>query len=90
MSRFRKILFNLAAPALVLASAPAALACAACFGKSDSKLAEGMNWGIASLLIVVVGVLGGVAAFFIFLAKKSAAFAASPNSTPSSSVSESI
>jgi len=30
------------------------LACAACFGKSDSSLAKGMNWGIASLLVVVL------------------------------------
>lgn len=49
-----------------------ALACAACFGQSDSALAVGMNWGIFSLLTVVVCVLGGFAAFFIYLAKRSA------------------
>ena len=48
-------------------------ACAACFGQSDSPLAEGMNMGIFSLLVVVVFVLGGIASFFIYLAKKSAA-----------------
>lgn len=88
MKRFQKILLCLAAPALLLSSSPAARACAACFGKSDSKLAEGMNWGIASLLFVVVSVLGGVAAFFIYLAKKSAALAETSVSAPSSSVSE--
>ena len=49
-----------------------ALACATCFGKTDSKLAEGMNMGIFSLLVVVVCVLGGIASFFVYLAKRSA------------------
>jgi hypothetical protein len=48
------------------------LACAACFGKSDSNLAQGMNWGIFCLLVVVVGVLATLSAFFIFLAKRAA------------------
>ena len=51
-------------------------ACAACFGASDSKLAIGMNWGIFSLLIVVVGVLGTIATFFVYLAKRAAMFPA--------------
>ena len=51
-----------------------AAACAACFGKSDGKQAESMNWGIFSLLAVVVFVLGGIAAFFIFLARRAAMF----------------
>lgn len=45
-------------------------ACSACFGKSDSSLATGMNWGIAALLAVVLSVLTGIAAFFIYLAKR--------------------
>jgi hypothetical protein len=49
-----------------------ALGCAACYGQSDSSLAVGMNWGILSLLAVVLCVLGGIAAFFIYLAKRSA------------------
>ena len=48
------------------------LACAACYGKSDSALAQGMNWGILSLLALVVFVLGGIAAFFVYLAKRAA------------------
>ena len=51
-------------------------ACAACFGASDSKLALGMNWGIFSLLVVVVGVLGTIATFFVYLAKRAAMFSA--------------
>jgi hypothetical protein len=52
------------------------LACAACYGASDSPLAAGMNWGIFSLLAVVVAVLGSIAAFFVFLARKAAAVSA--------------
>jgi heme/copper-type cytochrome/quinol oxidase subunit 2 len=52
--------------------APAAHACATCFGKSDSKLAEGMNWGIFTLLVIVMGVLGAISAFFIFIARRAA------------------
>jgi hypothetical protein len=61
------LMVGLAAPPQVL------LACSACYGQSDSPLAKGMNWGIFSLLGVVVVVLASVATFFIFLAKKSAA-----------------
>jgi hypothetical protein len=34
-----------------------------------------MNWGIFSLLVVVACVLGRIAAFFIFIARKAAAAA---------------
>jgi len=59
------------------------LACAACFGKSDSSLAKGMNWGIASLLVVVICVLGGIASFFIYIARKSAMADVSVAANPS-------
>lgn len=65
-----------------MAAPNSALACAACFGRSDSKLAEGMNWGIFSLLGVVVFVLGGVAAFFVYLAKRAAASARGESAAP--------
>jgi hypothetical protein len=58
--------------ALLLAAAPrGALACAVCFGQSDSELARGMNWGVFVLLLVVLGVLATVASFFVFLARRS-------------------
>ena len=53
--------------------ANAAHACAACFGQSDSPLAQGMNWGIFSLMAVVVSVLGGIASFAVYLMKRAAA-----------------
>ena len=58
----------------LLFSANSVFACAACAGKSDSDLAKGMNWGIFTLLCVVVVVLGGFGAFFIYLVKRSAAY----------------
>ena len=68
--------------AALLALKPAgALACAACYGQSDSPLAKGMSWGIVSLLVIVVGVLGSIAAFFVYLARRSAALNAEPPSS---------
>lgn len=62
---------------LLLAGRPeSVLACAACYGQSDSAMAQGMNWGIFSLLGTAVVVLGCVGTFFVFLAKKSASVAA--------------
>ena len=59
--------------ALAMAATPqSVLACATCFGNSDSDLAKAMNWGILSLLAVVVFVLGGIVAFFIYLARRAA------------------
>ena len=68
---------------LAMAAAPqSVLACATCFGKSDSDLAKAMNWGILSLLAVVVFVLGGIAAFFIYLAKRAAMAAGTETPMP--------
>jgi len=52
-----------------------AFACAACFGQSDSTMAKSANAGIFSLLVVVVAMLVTGASFFIFLARKAAAYA---------------
>ena len=69
----------LVSAALVMASLPrSASACAACFGRSDSKLAQGMNMGILSLLVVVVFVLGGFAAFFVYLVRRSSMIPGTP------------
>jgi hypothetical protein len=59
---------------LAMAIQPQALlACAACYGQSDSPMARGMNWGILSLLGVVVCVLATIATFFVYLGRKAAA-----------------
>ena len=64
----------LAALALVPAWLPlSAAACATCFGQTDSPMAKGMNAGIFLLLGIIGTVLVGVAAFFLYLVKRSAA-----------------
>ena len=74
MNRSRKVRAGMAGLLWLLAlKATPVLACAACAGKSDDLQAQGMNWGIYSLLGVVVMVLGGVGSFFIYLAKRAAA-----------------
>lgn len=45
-------------------------ACAACYGKSDSALAQGMNWGIFTLLGVVLTVLTCILVFFVHIIRK--------------------
>ena len=64
MNRILALLF-------LLAASPAAHACSACFGDPNSSLTKGANMGIAFLLVVIVSVLGGVAGFFVFLARRS-------------------
>ena len=49
-----------------------ARACATCFGESDAPMAEGMNAGIFTLLIVVGGTLAGIATFFIYIIRRGA------------------
>jgi hypothetical protein len=67
---FRKI-FPLAALAAFLPSP--LFACAACYGRSDEPIAVGMNWGIFTLLGVVVPVLACFLFFFVHLIRKSEA-----------------
>jgi len=45
-------------------------------------MAQGMNWGILSLLFMIGLVLSGVVAFFIYLARKSAAVSVTPPPQP--------
>ena len=56
-------------------AAPAVQACAACFGRSDSQLAKGMNMGIFSLLAVIVCVLAGIASFGVYTVRRAAKIA---------------
>jgi heme/copper-type cytochrome/quinol oxidase subunit 2 len=66
--KFFKTIFTAAALAV---SAPSSLfACAACYGKSDSPLATALNWGIFTLLGVVLTVLTCIAVFFVHIVRK--------------------
>jgi hypothetical protein len=48
----------------------AVLACPVCFGASDAPMAVATNMGIIAMLVVVVGVLGAFASFFIYLVRR--------------------
>jgi len=54
----------------MLAGPRVALACPVCFGDNDSPMAVAMNLGIFAMLIVVAGVLGAFATFFIYLIRR--------------------
>jgi hypothetical protein len=73
------------ATVLGVASMPSStLACSACFGRTDGNdaMAQGMNMGIFTLLVVIMLVLAGIAAFAVFLAVRSARLAnGAPNPT---------
>jgi hypothetical protein len=72
-----KALFKISLPILLLALPAKVLACSACYGAQvDTPMTEGMNWGIFTLLGVIVPVLGGFLAFFIYLIHKSETMAA--------------
>ena len=72
----RSRIFALLLFALLLAAWPtAAEACAVCFGAPDSPMTKGMQWGIASLIFILIPVLGGVGGFFLFLARRGRAYA---------------
>ena len=57
---------------VLTASPTPVLGCAACFGKSDSPMAYGMNAGIMTLLVVIGTMLGLITSFFVFLARRTA------------------
>jgi len=62
----RKTIFTLG----LLAAPRAALACPVCFGNSDSPLASATNMGIIAMLVVVAGMIGAFATFFIYLNRR--------------------
>lgn len=49
----------------LFASAPAARACAICYGEPDSPMSQGLTWAIVALGAIVVTVLAGVVGFFV-------------------------
>jgi uncharacterized membrane protein len=63
----------LVAALCVFAANRTALGCAACYGASDSPMAQGMNWGIMTLLVFVCCVLSAVTLFFVHVARRSSA-----------------
>lgn len=83
MKSSRKFLRTIFAAAALAAFAPSPLfACAACYGRSDSPLAHGINWGIFTLMGVIVTVLASIATFFIYIVRKEAASLKNTTSQP--------
>jgi magnesium-transporting ATPase (P-type) len=72
--KFLKTIFLMLA--LAVFAPPQLFACAACYGRSDSPLASGINWGIFTLFCVIATVLASIATFFVFIIRKEAALAA--------------
>jgi len=66
--------------ALALGLPGRALACATCYGASDSPLAQGMNWGIAVLLGFIGAVLSVLVVFFVHIGRRAARLQAAEQS----------
>ena len=65
---------NLLLIALVMLAPMPTFACATCYGGNiDSPMADGMNWGIFTLLGVIGTVLATFLTFLIYLIRKSEA-----------------
>lgn len=69
----RKLCKVIPAAALAAFSPSPVFACAACYGQSSDPLAHGMNWGIFTLLGIVVLMLSSIATFFVVLIRREAA-----------------
>jgi len=60
----------------MLAAPRAALACPVCFGDANSPLTIAANMGIIAMLVVVAGMIGAFASFFIYLNRRAKRVAA--------------
>ncbi len=60
------------------------LGCAACFGRSDSSMAYGMNAGIMTLLVVILTLLSLIASFFVFVVRRASRLDPDSESNPPS------
>jgi hypothetical protein len=78
-----KTLLKISLVAALALLMPARLfACAACYGGTvDSPLTDGMNWGIFTLLGVVITVLASILVFFVHIIRKGEAMAAQTEKT---------
>jgi len=66
--------------ALIVAAPRAAMACPVCFGQSDSPMATAAKLGVIAMLVVVVGMLGAFATFFVYLMRRARIAAAQETS----------
>ena len=76
----RRVSITVASLVAMLVAAPrSALACPVCFGANDSPMAIATNMGIIAMLVVVAGVLGAFASFFIYLMRRAKMVARQPD-----------
>lgn len=73
-------ILSIALLALALGLPGRVLACATCYGASDSPLAQGMNWGIAVLLGFIGAVLSVLVVFFVHIGRRAARLQAAEQS----------
>jgi hypothetical protein len=62
----KKVILTLGA----VAAQREALACPVCFGDANSPLTIATNMGIIAMLVVVAGMIGAFATFFIYLNRR--------------------
>jgi hypothetical protein len=70
--------FYLLVATAVVALPGTAPACSVCFGDPASPVAQGVVMSVLALLGIVVTVLGGFTAFFIYIARRSSSTPAPP------------
>lgn len=64
------------------------MACPVCFGQVDAPLTRATNLGITFMLALVLLVLGGMAAFFVSLARRATLATRPSNTSPAAVVSD--
>jgi hypothetical protein len=57
---------------IVFAAPRSAFACAACTGRSDDAVAQGINAAVLTLLLVLLVVLGAIVSFLVYLIHRAA------------------
>lgn len=56
----------------VLAVPQSAWACAACSGRSDDVMAQGLNAAVLTMMVVLLSVLGSLLGFMAYLIRRAA------------------
>lgn len=55
---------------VLILSSSTLMACPNCFGAKGDPVVESVGWAIMFLLVVILGTLGGIIAFFVNVAKR--------------------
>lgn len=72
MTRWIKNKYLWIAMSVVLAAPQSAWACAACSGRSDDVMAQGLNWAVFTMMLVLLTVLGSLVGFMAYLISRAA------------------